>query len=365
MNYSNNKNTKLILLVISLILIGLGIGLLVFNNYKNKESHNDNKVDNNIGENNNSNITNTPTEDNNSNITNESIENSGNINIAVLGQVYSVNNTLTSAITKLYGNYVTVDTLKSATQITKNGVKYTASAVEYKTTSKNYTHYDFAGFSDSIRGIVSGAVKLDGAILAISADEGISAQTREHLRLLQSVGISKIVVYINKQSDSITDNTIDLIEMEISELMSEYGFDSNNTPVIKGTVSKALEGYAAGEKSIRDLISSVDKWINKKSNSTEIISSSQFDAHIYVLSKDEGGRHTPFFNNYKPQISINNNKQTGTINFPSGTEMVMPGDNNDITVTLEKKMSLKKGEYIKMYESDRLVAVGFITNVKK
>lgn len=364
MNYSNNKNTKLILLVVALILIGLGVGLLIFNNYKNKENNTNNKVDNNISENNNSNNTNTPNEDNDSNINNEPIENSGNINIAVLGQTDSVNPILTSAITKLYGNYVTVDTLNSATEITKNGVKYTASTVEYKTTTKSYTHYVFDGFNDVIRGIISGAIKLDGAILVVSADEEINARTREYLRLLQDVGISKIVVYIDKKSDSITDNTVDLREMEIRELIDEHGFDSN-TPVIKGSSSKALEGYTAGEKSIKDLISLVDKWIEKRINNSERISNNEFAAKMYLITKDEGGRHTPIFNNYKPQVSINNNKQTGIINLPLGIEMVMPGDYIDITVTLENKVSLRKGEYIKIYESDKLVAVGIITEVQK
>lgn len=354
-------NNKIIIIVAILAIIGIIAGIFFLTNGNSKKTTN-NK--------NNNTQTQTENNNNNSNTSNDLTEKKytgtkQNIIVATVGNKDHGKSTLTSAITKLYGKYVTTDAISSAPKISKNNVTYNASFVEYETQKRHYSHYDMPEHTDYVRSIVSGAVKLDGAILVVAAPEGPWAQTREQVKLLQQTGVDRIVVYMSK-CDLIDDkDLLSLIENEIRDIIGEYGFDRDNTPVIKGSALKAINGDKNGEKSINELINSMDKWLTKKENKEISNPHTKFNAVIYALTKEEEGRHTPFFENYKPQFSFNNIDSTGTIEFPDDVDMVMPGDSVDMTITLEKAISFKKGDYFKIIEGGRLVGVGVVDSIIK
>ena len=350
---SNKKSTGLVVLVV-LIIIGIGV-FLIFNgkgDSKNEMNNNNNTstVNNNDNNNNDNNGNNTPIV-------------SGDLTIATLGHVDHGKTPLTSAITKYFGTYVKEEDIDRAPEVKKNNVTFNASTVTYKTQNRKYLQYDFPGHADIVKGLLSGAVQLDGAILVVSTTDGPMPQTREHLLLLREIGVPRVVVYMNN-CDQISDNElIGLVEMEIRELLNEYGFDGDKTPIIKGSTTKALEGDKSAEQSIKDLMSAVDQWINPLNRNEKTSSHKEFKASIYVLSKEEGGRHTPFFNDYKPEIVAANSTAKGTIKLPAGVEMVMPGDNVDITVNLDNTLSIKKGQYFQLKEDNKVIGVGVISSI--
>lgn len=347
------KNNKALIIVVILAIIGIVVGILLFNNQNKKESSNNNKQ---VENNNNA----------SSDLTEEGYTGTKqNITIATVGNVDHGKSTLTSAITKLYGEYITDEEISIAPEVSKNGIKYSATLVEYETQTRHYFHYDMPAHSDYVKAIISGSVKLDGAILVVSAPDGVMAQTREQLKLLQQSGVSKVIIYISK-CDMLDDSkSISSLEMELRELISKYGFDGKNTPIIKGSALKAIEGDKDGETSIQELITSMDKWITKKTSTEKATSHTKFNAVVYLLTKEEGGSNTPLFSDYKPQISISNSRESATINLPSGIDMVMPGDSVDMTISFKKSTYFKKGDNFQMYKDGKLVGIGVVESIIK
>ncbi len=359
-----SNKTLIIFGIIAIIAIIAGIFLFINRDEKetgNNEISNNSEIENNnMGEN---------EQQNNSDSSNDLIEEEytgekQDLIISTVGHYDHGKSTLTSAITKFYGTYKTADEISNAPEVNKNGVTYNETLVEYKTSKNNYFHYDMPGHVDYIRSIISGAIKLDGAILVVSAADGPMPQTREHLMLLQKAGVNKIVVYISKIDMVDDEELISLVETEIKELIGEYGFDSENTPIIKGSALKAIEGDKKGETSIKELINSMDKWFTKRISNESSNSYTKFDATVYILTRDEDGRTAPFQDNYNAQFSISSTKENATITLPAGVEMVMPGDNLDVTITLENEMSLKKGDYFQILEGNKLVGVGIVKSTE-
>lgn len=348
-NYSQQivkpkKNNKSFIIVSIIIVIGIIAGFLIFNNQFKKDN-----TDNNIG--------------NSGNLDNgDSSVSKQSILVATLGQDDHVKSALTSAISKLYGNYKTVDEINMATEVKKNGVIYNASSVEYESQTKQYVHYNLPEHKDYVKMIISGAIKLDGAILVVSAPDVLLHQTREQLYLLQQSGVSRVVVYIS-ESDMVDEDLLYLLKGEIKDLLTEYGFDRNNTPIINGLALKSIEGDKNSETSIKELISSMDKWIIKRTDSETLSSHNKFKAHIYILSKDEGGSYMPFYNNSTSHFLISSSKINSNIILSEDSEFLMPGDNSDVTIILEKNVSLKKGDNFQISKDGKVIAVGSISSI--
>ncbi len=287
-----------------------------------------------------------------------------NVNIATIGHQGHGKSTLTSAITKFFGNYVTADTISSAQEVNKNGISFKAAFVEYETDNTHFSHYDLPSHSDYQKALLSGSIKLDSAILVIAATDGQLPQTREQLEMIQATGVSKIVVYISK-CDLVDDvELIDLVEDEIRVLISEYGFDQDNTPIIRGSALKAIEGDKTEENGIRNLIESAEKWIDSSNNNqTQPSSTVKVKANVYLLSQDEGGITGGYEPNSKLSISIDGSKASGVVSFEEGVDSVLNGDNQHFTFSLDEELSVRKGEYFQVYDSDKLVGVGIITEI--
>uniref|UniRef100_UPI003FF0086B elongation factor Tu n=1 Tax=Candidatus Ventrenecus sp. TaxID=3085654 RepID=UPI003FF0086B len=317
---------------------------------------------------------------------------------------------------------------------------------------RHYAHVDCPGHADYVKNMITGAAQMDGAILVVSAADGPMPQTREHILLSRQVGVPKIVVYMNKCDQVDDPELLDLVEMEIRELLGEYGYDSE-CPIIRGSALKALEGDPAAEQSIRDLMAAVDEYIPDPARETDkpflmsiedvftisgrgtvvtgrvergvlnlndeveivglkptrktvvtgiemfrksldfaqagdnagvllrgiaredvergqvlakpgsVTPHHKFKASVYVLSKEEGGRHTPFFSNYRPQFYFRTTDVTGVIELPEGVEMVMPGDNVDMTVELIAPVALEKGTKFSIREGGRTVGAGVVSEI--
>ena len=328
------------------------------------------------------------------------------------------------------------------------------SHVEYETEKRHYAHVDCPGHADYVKNMITGAAQMDGAILVVSAADGPMPQTREHILLARQVGVPKIVVFMNKCDQVDDPELLDLVEMEIRELLGEYGYDTE-CPIIRGSALKALEGDPEAEKSIRDLMAAVDEYIPspvrdtdkpflmsiedvftisgrgtvvtgrvergilKLNDEVEIVGlrptqksvvtgiemfrktldfaeagdnagvllrgisrdevergqvlakpgsvtpHTKFTASVYVLSKEEGGRHTPFFSNYRPQFYFRTTDVTGVIELPAGVEMVMPGDKVDMTVELIAPVALEKGTKFSIREGGRTVGAGVVSEILK
>ena len=360
-------------------------------------------------------------------------------NIGTIGHVDHGKTTLTAAIAtvlaKTYGgeakDYASID---NAPEERERGITINTSHIEYETPNRHYAHVDCPGHADYVKNMITGAAQMDGAILVIAATDGPMAQTREHILLSRNVGVPKIVVFLNKCDMVDDEELLELVEMEVRELLSEYGFDGDELPVIKGSALKALEGDADAEKAIIELMETVDEYIPtperdnakpfmmpvedvfsitgrgtvatgrvergqvKVGDVVEIVGlteepasttvtgvemfrklldyaeagdnigallrgvarediergqvlaapktitpHTQFVADVYVLSKEEGGRHTPFFTNYRPQFYFRTTDVTGVVTLPEGTEMVMPGDNVSINVELISPIAIEEG----------------------
>ena len=379
------------------------------------------------------------------------------VNIGTIGHVDHGKTTLTAAISKVlagkYGNEeVAFDNIDKAPEERERGITINTAHIEYSTEKRHYAHVDCPGHADYVKNMITGAAQMDGAILVIAATDGVMAQTREHILLARQVGVPKMVVFMNK-CDMVDDpELLDLVEMEIRELLGEYGYDSE-CPVIRGSALKALEGDPEYVAKIEELMDTVDEWIptperdNDKpflmsiedvftitgrgtvvtgrvergklnlNDEVEIVGIKdtqktvvtgiemfrkqldyaeagdnagvllrgisredvergqvlakpgsvtphhKFKAAVYVLSKEEGGRHTPFFNNYRPQFYFRTTDVTGVITLPEGVEMVMPGDNVNMEVELIHSIALEQGTKFSIREGGRTVGAGSVSEI--
>ena len=382
------------------------------------------------------------------------------VNIGTIGHVDHGKTTLTAAITKRQaekfgGEFVDYANIDKAPEERERGITINTAHVEYQTANRHYAHVDCPGHADYVKNMITGAAQMDGAILVIAATDGPMAQTREHILLSRQVGVPKMVVFMNKCDMVDDEELLDLVEMEIRELLTEYGFDGDNTPVIRGSALKALEGDAKYVEAIDKLMDAVDEWIPtpvrdtdkpflmsiedvftitgrgtvvtgrvergqlKLNDEVEIVGlkdtrktvvtgiemfrkqldyaeagdnagvllrgiareevergqvlakpgsvtpHKNFKAEVYVLSKEEGGRHTPFFSNYRPQFYFRTTDVTGVVKLPEGVEMVMPGDNVSMEVELIAPIAVENGTEFSIREGGRTVGAGKVTEILK
>ncbi len=380
------------------------------------------------------------------------------VNIGTIGHVDHGKTTLTAAITKClaekgmaqFEDYADID---KAPEERERGITINTAHVEYETEKRHYAHVDCPGHADYVKNMITGAAQMDGAILVIAATDGPMAQTREHILLSRQVGVPRMVVFMNKCDMVDDEELLELVEMEIRDLLDEYGFDGQNTPIIRGSALKALEGDEKAKEAIYKLMDAVDEWIPtperdtqkpflmsiedvftitgrgtvvtgrvergqlKLNDEVEIVGirdtqktvvtgiemfrkqldyaeagdnagvllrgiaredvergqvlakpgsvhpHKKFTAEVYVLSKEEGGRHTPFFANYRPQFYFRTTDVTGVIELPEGVEMVMPGDNVNMTVELIHPIAIEKGTKFSIREGGRTVGAGVISDI--
>ena len=380
------------------------------------------------------------------------------VNIGTIGHVDHGKTTLTAAITKRQaekfgGDYVDYEHIDKAPEERARGITISTTHVEYQTESRHYAHVDCPGHADYVKNMITGAAQMDGAILVIAATDGPMAQTSEHLLLAKQVGVPKIVVFINKCDQVQDSDLIDLVEEETRDLLDKYGFDGKETPIIRGSALKALQGDKEANEAIDKLMDAVDAWIPTPARDTdkpflmsiedvftitgrgtvvtgrvergklnlndevEIVGinptqktiatgiemfrkqldyaeagdnagvllrgitrdqvergqvlakpgsvkpHSKFKAQVYVLTKEEGGRHTPFKTDYRPQFYFRTTDVTGVIHLPEGTEMVMPGDNIEMTVELIKPIAVENGTKFSIREGGKTVGAGNITEI--
>jgi len=382
-------------------------------------------------------------------------------NIGTIGHVDHGKTTLTAAITKTLherlgtGESVAFDKIDKAPEEKERGITISTSHVEYETENRHYAHVDCPGHADYVKNMITGAAQMDGAILVVAATDGVMAQTKEHILLSRQVGVPYIVVFMNKCDMVDDEELLELVEMEIRELLDEYEFPGDVTPVIQGSALKALEEPSGswGDK-VLELMAAVDSWIPdpkratdqpflmpiedvfsitgrgtvatgrvergmlRVSDEVEIVGIKEesrkvvvtgiemfrkllddaqagdnigallrgvqrteiergqclvkpgsikchkkFTAQVYVLTKDEGGRHTPFFNNYRPQFYFRTTDVTGIIQLPEGTEMCMPGDNVEMTIELIHPIAMEQGLSFAIREGGRTVGSGRVASI--
>ncbi|MGO2962616.1 MAG: elongation factor Tu [Carnobacterium maltaromaticum] len=382
------------------------------------------------------------------------------VNIGTIGHVDHGKTTLTAAIATVLSkhgggsaqNYADID---NAPEEKERGITINTSHIEYETDTRHYAHVDCPGHADYVKNMITGAAQMDGAILVVSAADGPMPQTREHILLSRQVGVPYIVVFLNKVDMVDDEELLELVEMEVRDLLSEYDFPGDDTPVIAGSALKALEGEAAYEEKVLELMAAVDEYIPTPQRDTEkpfmmpvedvfsitgrgtvatgrvergevrvgeeieivgineaptkttvtgvemfrklldyaqagdnigallrgvarediergqvlakpgtITPHTKFKAEIYVLSKEEGGRHTPFFTNYRPQFYFRTTDVTGVCELPEGVEMVMPGDNVTIEVTLINPIAIEAGTNFSIREGGRTVGAGVVAEIQ-
>ncbi|QDK92427.2 elongation factor Tu [Paenalkalicoccus suaedae] len=381
-------------------------------------------------------------------------------NIGTIGHVDHGKTTLTAAITHVLakssgkGTAMAYDQIDGAPEERERGITISTAHVEYETDARHYAHVDCPGHADYVKNMITGAAQMDGAILVVSAADGPMPQTREHILLSRQVGVPSIVVFLNKVDQVDDEELLELVEMEVRDLLSEYDFPGDDIPVVKGSALKALEGDATHEQNILDLMAEVDSYIptpdrdkdkpfmmpvedvfsitgrgtvatgrvergqlnvgdeieiiglaEAPSKSTvtgvemfrklldyaeagdnigallrgvsrddinrgqvlakpgTITPHTKFKAEVYVLSKEEGGRHTPFFTNYRPQFYFRTTDVTGITMLPEGVEMVMPGDNIEMTVELISPIAIEEGTKFSIREGGRTVGAGVVAEI--
>ncbi|HEX9006394.1 MAG TPA: elongation factor Tu [Bacteroidota bacterium] len=383
------------------------------------------------------------------------------LNVGTMGHIDHGKTTLTAAITKtlaerVEGNSATAfDQIDKAPEEKARGITISIAHVEYQTPKRHYAHVDMPGHADYIKNMITGAAQVDGAILVVSAADGPMPQTREHVLLARQVGVPYIVVALNKADMVDDEELLDLVELEVRELLSEYEFPGDDTPVIRVSALKALEGDSAWQDKIMELMDAVDSYIPeperdldkpflmpiedvftiqgrgtvvtgkveqgvvKVGDEIEIVGlratqkttctgvemfrklldqgqagdnigallrgtkkeevergqvlckpgsitpHTNFEAQVYILTKEEGGRHKPFFNNYRPQFYFRTTDVTGSITLPEGTEMVMPGDNTTMSVELGKSIAMDEGLRFAIREGGRTVGAGRVVKIIK
>lgn len=383
------------------------------------------------------------------------------VNVGTIGHVDHGKTTLTAAITtvlskKGYAQASAYDQIDGAPEERERGITISTAHVEYETDNRHYAHVDCPGHADYVKNMITGAAQMDGAILVVSAADGPMPQTREHILLSRNVGVPYIVVFLNKCDMVDDEELLELVEMEVRDLLSEYEFPGDDIPVVKGSALKALEGEAEWEEKINELMDAVDSYIPtperdhdkpfmmpvedvfsitgrgtvatgrvergtiKVGDEVDVIGISEeskkvvvtgvemfrklldyaeagdnigallrgvarediqrgqvlakpgsitphttFKAETYVLTKEEGGRHTPFFNNYRPQFYFRTTDVTGIVTLPEGTEMVMPGDNIELAVELIAPIAIEDGTRFSIREGGRTVGSGVVTTIDK
>jgi len=382
-------------------------------------------------------------------------------NIGTIGHVDHGKTTLTAAITKTLnarlgtGEEVAFDKIDKAPEERERGITISTSHVEYETENRHYAHVDCPGHADYVKNMITGAAQMDGAILVVAATDGVMAQTKEHILLSRQVGVPYIVVFMNKCDMVDDEELLELVEMEIRDLLSEYEFPGDDTPIVQGSALKALEDPSSewGDK-ILELMKAVDEWVPDPKRDTDkpflmpvedvftitgrgtvatgrvergilhvneeveiagikeesrktvctgiemfrklldegqagdnigallrgvqrtdiergqvlakpgsVTCHTKFTAQVYVLTKDEGGRHTPFFNNYRPQFYFRTTDITGVCNLPEGTEMCMPGDNVEMSIELIHPIAMDQGLTFAIREGGRTVGSGRVATI--
>ena len=382
------------------------------------------------------------------------------VNVGTMGHIDHGKTTLTAAITKVLADkngteFTPFDQIDKAPEERQRGITISIAHVEYETDIRHYAHVDMPGHADYIKNMITGAAQVDGAILVVSAADGPMPQTREHVLLARQVGVPYIVVALNKADMVDDEELLDLVEMEVRELLSEYDFPGDDTPIVRVSALKALEGDEAWTPKVLELMDAVDSFIpeperdvskpflmpvedvmsitgrgtvvtgkieqgivnvgdeveivglrdTQKTTITgvemfrklldqgqagdnvgallrgtkkedvergqvlcapgSITPHTNFEANVYVLTKDEGGRHKPFFANYRPQFYFRTTDVTGSISLPAGTEMVMPGDNTEMTVELGKPIAMDEGLRFAIREGGRTVGAGRVVKILK
>lgn len=383
------------------------------------------------------------------------------VNVGTIGHIDHGKTTLTAAITSILAQKGMAeakkyDEIDAAPEEKERGITINTAHVEYQTANRHYAHVDCPGHADYVKNMITGAAQMDGAILVVAATDGPMPQTKEHILLARQVGVPRMVVFMNKVDLVDDPELLELVEMEIRELLSFYGFDGDNTPIIKGSATGALAGEDKWVKAVEELMEAVDSYIPlpprpvdqpflmsvedvfsitgrgtvatgriergviKVGDAVEIVGlldaplnstvtgvemfkklldrgeagdnaglllrgiektqirrgmvivqpksitpHTEFKCEVYVLSKEEGGRHTPFFNKYRPQFYFRTTDVTGEVVLPEGTEMVMPGDNIGLTVKLIQPIAMEKGLKFAIREGGRTVGAGQVTEILK
>jgi len=383
------------------------------------------------------------------------------VNVGTMGHIDHGKTTLTAAITKVLStrlpgtSFTPFDQIDKAPEEKQRGITISIAHVEYETAKRHYAHVDMPGHADYVKNMITGAAQVDGAILVVAATDGPMPQTREHVLLARQVGVPYIVVALNKVDQVDDEELLELVEMEIRELLTSYGFPGDDTPIVRVSALKALDGDEAAGDQVMELMDAVDTFIPEPVRATEkpflmsiedvmsitgrgtvvtgkveqgvvkvgdeveivglrpttktvvtgiemfrklldqgqagdnlgallrgtkkeevergqvlckpgtITPHTNFEASVYVLTKEEGGRHKPFFANYRPQFYFRTTDVTGTIELPSGTEMVMPGDNTEMTVTLGKPIAMEEGLTFSIREGGRTVGSGRVVKILK
>ena len=380
------------------------------------------------------------------------------VNVGTIGHVDHGKTTLTAALTKVCaeargGEAIAFEGIDNAPEEKERGITIATSHVEYDSDARHYAHVDCPGHADYVKNMITGAAQMDGAILVVSANDGPMPQTREHILLARQVGVKHIVVFLNK-ADMVDDEELtELVEMEVRELLSEYDFPGDDTPIISGSALKALEGDAAYVEKVNELVAALDTFIPEPVRETDkpflmpiediftiqgrgtvvtgriergeikvneeieivgiretsktvctgvemfrklldegragenvgillrgterddvergqvlskpgtITPHTKFEASVYVLTKEEGGRHTPFFKGYRPQFYVRTTDVTGAVELPEGTEMVMPGDDLQVTVELISPVAMEEGMNFAIREGGRTVGYGVVSKI--
>ena len=380
-------------------------------------------------------------------------------NVGTMGHIDHGKTTLTAAITKVLSeksgstDFTAFDEIDKAPEEKERGITIAIAHVEYETENRHYAHVDMPGHADYIKNMITGAAQIDGAILVVSAADGPMPQTREHVLLARQVGVPSIVVFLNKVDMVDDEELLDLVELEVRELLSEYEFPGDDLPVIRGSALKALEGDEAAAAQIMELMDAVDTYIEQPvrdkdkpfqmpiedvfsitgrgtvvtgrveqgtlniNTEVEIVGirpttktvvtgvemfrklldsadagdnvglllrgtgkddvergqvickpgsitpHTKFEAQVYILTKDEGGRHNPFFTGYRPQFYFRTTDVTGNVTLPEGTEMVMPGDNTEMSVELIAPIAMDEGLRFAIREGGRTVGAGRVTKI--
>jgi len=383
------------------------------------------------------------------------------VNVGTMGHIDHGKTTLTAAITKVLGERIpgspvyAFDEIDKAPEEKERGITISISHVEYETKNRHYAHVDMPGHADYIKNMITGAAQVDGAILVVSAADGPMPQTREHVLLARQVGVPSIVVFLNKTDMVDDEELLELVELEVRELLSDYEFPGDDVPVIRGSALKALDGDEAAAEQIMELMDAVDSYIPEPARDTDkpflmsiedvfsitgrgtvvtgkveqgilkvneeveivgikatrktvatgiemfrklldegragdnvgvlvrgvgkdevergqvlakpgsITPHTEFEASVYILTRDEGGRQNPFFAGYRPQFYFRTTDVTGSVTLPAGTEMVMPGDNTEMTVELIAPIAMEEGLKFAIREGGRTVGAGFVTKVIK
>jgi len=381
------------------------------------------------------------------------------VNVGTIGHIDHGKTTLTAAITKTLSGSGdtearTFDEIDNAPEEKERGITIATSHVEYETENRHYAHVDCPGHADYVKNMITGAAQMDGAILVVSAADGVMPQTREHILLARQVNVPHVVVFLNKVDQVDDDELIELVEEEVKDLLNEYDFPGDDTPIVKGSALKALEGDEEAQKAILDLAEALDSYIPEPerdldkpflmpiedifsitgrgtvatgrveqgivntSDEVEIVGihekvettvvtgvemfrklldqgqagdnigallrgtkrediergqvlckpgsitpHTKFKAEVYCLKKEEGGRHTPFFSGYRPQFYFRTTDVTGVANLPEGTEMVMPGDNVEMTIELIQPIAMDQGLRFAIREGGRTVGSGVVSEI--